>query len=192
MHVGGHGHPSARRSQTETEAEPEVAQPREALHVWIDDEGQDRQPGHHQRHPVQQAGTDEEHCEEDGRQDPRCLHAHAARGQVTVLRSWVGGVDVTVNDAVQGHRKATRTNRGEEDPHEVKAGLKLELVEGQHVPHEHKGQREEGVLHLYEFEHASNVDVRPLRPGNEGVGAMNSPPIPGGLRPFPRSRGCAA
>ena len=78
VHVGGHGHPSARRSQTETEAEPEVAQPREALHVWIDDEGQDRQPGHHQRHPVQQAGTDEEHREEDGRQDPRRLHAHAA------------------------------------------------------------------------------------------------------------------
>ena len=111
---------------------------------------------------------------------------------MTALRSWVGGVDVTVNDAVQGHRKASCTDRGEEDPHQVKAGCKLELLEGEHVPHEHEGQREEGVLHLHELEHAANVDVRPLRLGNEGVGAMNSPPIQGGLRPFPRSRGCAA
>jgi hypothetical protein len=82
---------------------------------------------------------------------------------MATLRSGVRCVNVAVNDAVQGHGKATCTDRCEENPQEVNPWVEAELIEGEYVPHQHERQREERVLHFHELKDATHVDVRPLR-----------------------------
>ena len=151
MRVCGDGNPCTCRCKAKTKAEPEMAQPGKALHVWVNDESKHRQPGHHQGNFIEQASTDEEHRHEYGCKYPSRLHAHCTRCKMSTLCSRVCSVDVLVDDSVQGHSKSTSANSSQQNPQNVNAIAVIKLFNSDDVADENERQRKQRMLDFYEL-----------------------------------------
>ena len=57
---------------------------------------------------------------------------------MTPLRTRIGGVDVSVDDAVQGHRQTTGADRRQQNPQKVDAGASIKLPNSDEVADEDK------------------------------------------------------
>ncbi len=69
---------------------------------------------------------------------------------MSVLGSRVGRIDVTIDDTVEGHCKASSTDGGQEDPQQVNARGNVKLFDGDEVTNQDKWKRKQRVLNFDE------------------------------------------
>ncbi len=70
MDVSCDGNPRTCRSKAQAESKPKVAQPGVSLHVGVDDEGEHRQPGHHQGDLIEESCADQQQEQEHSSKSP--------------------------------------------------------------------------------------------------------------------------
>jgi hypothetical protein len=146
--AAGDRNPGTDRREPVDEPEPDMAQPREALQVRIDDEPDERdrpQPAHDRieleaRHEVER---NRESAEGDD------LHARKPSGrQLAVGRARIASVYLRIDHAVQPHRQRTRTEHRKRDPDEIVR--RRNPVDAEQRADVGKRQSEDGVLDLHE------------------------------------------
>src|SRR3989337_1426147 len=101
----GDSEPGTDRREGETGAEPEVAEPREALQVRIDDEhhnGDGPQPAHDR---VELEHGDEEHRERRAAEG-EYLHARESSArELARRRAWIARIELGVDESIECHGK---------------------------------------------------------------------------------------
>src|SRR6188472_738895 len=137
-------HPGADRRQAEASAEPEVAKPRDALQIRVDDEQHDgdRPEPADDRLELEHRDEIDEQREEAERPD---LHARERTGRKLPRGgAWVPRVDLRVDEAVQPHRERPGADHRDRDP-----GHRLDprpAVDGEQRADVRKREREDRVL----------------------------------------------
>ena len=66
------------------------------------------------------------------------------------LRAGIGGVNVAVNDAIEGHGEPTGTNRRQQYPEEVNIAPCAKLTNSDQVPHEDEREGKQRMLNFDE------------------------------------------
>ena len=139
-----HGDPGADRREAEARAQPQVAQPREALEVRVDHEHRDGdrpQPAHDR---VELQDRDQEHDKRHRHKSQHLRTSERATRQLAHRRTRVPRIDLGVDEPVQGHRERSRSDHGDGDPNHVReAGPGVDREERPDVC---EREREHGVL----------------------------------------------
>src|SRR5690349_23966578 len=141
-------HPGADRREAVGGAEPEVAEPREALQVRVHDEHRDRD-----RPQVVRLRRELEDGDEEERERGRAEEDDLGDGQLPARELAAGGarvarVDTGIDEPVERHRERAGPDHRERDPDEIVRGRRL--ADGEERADVRERQREDGVLDLDE------------------------------------------
>ncbi len=184
-----HGDPGSDRGESETEAEDEVREGREAFRIRVEQEQRQRDRGQQERQPVQARGRGDEECDRGDEKDSRESDRQRARGQRARGGPGVRRVEAPVGQAVVGHGGTARADHREEDLDE--RHRRRPAAGGEERRVEREGQREKGVRELDHLERRperpEDARLRAHREGRRGPGreAPFAPALPG--RPFHRN-----
>ena len=144
----GDRHPCADGRESVDRAEPEMAEPREALEVRIDDEADHRDRPEPAHEWVELPDRGEEERERSGAEDDDLGDRELAARELAAGRPRVSRVDARIDQAVERHRQRAGADHGKRDPEEiVSARRPVDCEERADVG---KRQREDRVLDLDE------------------------------------------
>ena len=144
----GDGHPRANRGQPERRAEPEVAEPGEALQIRVDDEhanGNRPEPAHDRVEVPhgEEVERQRRHAERHDLGAPERAGRELSRGRAGVAR-----VELGVDQPVERHRQRPCADHREHDPGDV--GSPRPAADREHRADDRERQREHRVLELDE------------------------------------------
>ena len=144
----GHREPGTERREARTRAEPEVAEPRHALQVRVDDEHRDRNRPEPADDRLELKRRDQVQREGGGAEGPNLGRGERPGGDLAARRARVSSVELRIDEPVQAHGERPSTHHREGQP-DRRADAR-ESVDGEERADVREREREDGVLELDE------------------------------------------